>query len=76
MYIQYLHCIHPPIPFACHFLPPTSHWYQWPPPRNSYVFLFSNFVEDKRKKINFYIFKIKIATQVIRIFFRTIPLTA
>jgi hypothetical protein len=47
MCVQYLHCIHPPILFLCHLPPPN-------PPlccRICSALLFSNFVEDKRKRI-------------------------
>jgi hypothetical protein len=53
MYIHvhtFLHCIHPPTQFPCH---PHTHFHRFQPPTpQAWLILFSNFVEEKRKKLN------------------------
>jgi hypothetical protein len=51
MYTQFLYLIHPPNPLS--LPPPLSHWYHTPTlSRTCSTFLFSDFVEEKRKKNN------------------------
>jgi hypothetical protein len=50
MCIYFLYCIHPPTLFP-------HHWYQHPLPcKTCSILLFSNFVEEKRKKRKNYFF--------------------
>jgi hypothetical protein len=60
MCTQFLYHIHSPTPFLHHFPLPTG---LLPHNRTCSTLLFSNFIEEKRKKLHFCLFVIKVATQ-------------
>jgi hypothetical protein len=53
MCTQYLHHIHPPIPFPHKLPPPTGTNLPLPPDRTYSTLLFCNFVEEKKEKMTF-----------------------